>query len=81
MKFLDCSSTLRKKRAAISQTQHVTLTTATAEKFDVESIAMSNQSNSNKAFSLFIILSAITQYSYMYFWYILEDKNNNKNEK
>lgn len=41
----DCSSTLRKKRTANSQTQHVTLTTATAEKFDIESLAQSNQTN------------------------------------
>lgn len=35
--ILDCSSTNRKKRTASSQTQHVTLTTATAEKIDLES--------------------------------------------
>lgn len=41
----DCSSTNRKKRTASSQTQHVTLTTATAEKFDIESLTKSNQTN------------------------------------
>lgn len=41
----DCSSTNRKKRAASSQTQHVTLTTPTAEKFDIESLTKSNQTN------------------------------------
>lgn len=50
--FLDCSSTNRKKRAASSQTQHVTLTTPTAEKFDIESLTKSNQSNSIKTFQM-----------------------------
>lgn len=41
----DCASTFRKKRAGSSQTQHITLTTATAEKFDIESLIKWNQTN------------------------------------
>lgn len=62
MTFLDCASTFRKKRAGSSQTQHITLTTATAEKFDIESLIKWNQSNSNKTFPVLIGLSAITYY-------------------
>lgn len=59
MTFLDCASTFRKKRAGSSQTQRITLTTATAEKFDIESLTMWNQSNSNKTFPTLISLSVI----------------------
>lgn len=57
--LLDCSSTNRKKRTASSQTQHVTLTTDTAEKFDIESLTKSNQSNSIRLFPMLFSLTTV----------------------
>lgn len=67
--LIDCSSAYRKKRAASTQTQYITLTMATADKFDIASLIELNQSKKINTFidnllasNLYFILIDIFQY-------------------